>query len=52
MLKIGYKVSLTTNFGYKDYRVFLILVFYTSFSIMFGILKRFISGILVFDVFQ
>ena len=32
-------MSLTTNFGYKVYRVFLNLVFYTSFSIIFGVLE-------------
>ena len=42
-LKLGIEYSLMTNFGYKVYRVFffffLILVFYTSFSTMFGILE-------------
>ena len=32
-------MSLTTKFGYKVYRVFLNLVFYTSFSIIFGVLE-------------
>ena len=39
-LKLGIKYSLTTNFGYIKYIVvFLILVFYTIFSIIFGILE-------------
>ena len=44
-LKLGIKYAPTINFGYKVYRVFLNLVFYTSFSVIFG---RVISGILVF----
>ena len=38
-LKLGIKYFLMTNFRYKVYRVFLNLVFYTSFSVIFGILK-------------
>ena len=38
-LKLGMKDSLRNNFGYKVYVVFLILVFYTIFSIVFDILQ-------------
>ena len=42
-LKLGIEYSLMTNFGSKVYCVFLILVFYTSFSIIFGILEGLIQ---------
>ena len=38
-LKLGIKYSLAINYGYKVCRAFLILVFYMSFSIIFGILE-------------
>ena len=45
MLKIGYKVFPHDQFGYKVYRqFFLILVFYTSFSVIFGIYRKVYFG--------
>ena len=48
-LNLGIKYSVTTTCCIKYTMFFLILVFYTSFSIMFWYFGRYISGILVFQ---
>ena len=48
-LNLGIKYSVTTTCCIKYTMFFLILVFYTSFSIIFWYFGRYISGILVFQ---